>query len=88
VGLRQFSANDKKLTRTQLRLPRTHSENVFTKSRSCNQTVTLDLRSKYSQQRSLKMQWKTAIIIVKKLFNLNSSVMDDNHETYKTANVN
>jgi hypothetical protein len=24
---------------------------------------------------------------VKKLFNLNSSVMDDNHDTYKTANI-
>jgi hypothetical protein len=29
----------------------------------------------------------TVYIIVKKLFSLNSRVMDDNHDTYKTANI-
>jgi hypothetical protein len=33
------------------------------------------------------MLWKNRKDYSKKLFRLNSSVMDDNHETYKTANI-
>jgi hypothetical protein len=35
-----------------------------------------------------KFVWhKRIVILSKKLFSLNSSVMDDNHDTYKTANI-
>jgi hypothetical protein len=40
-----------------------------------------------SKQRSLKMLWKNRKYYSKKLFSLNSGVMDDNHDTYKTANI-
>jgi hypothetical protein len=38
------------------------------------------------QQRLLKMLWKSRKCYNKILFSLNSSVMDDNYDTFKTAN--
>jgi hypothetical protein len=79
LGFRQYLTNDNYNQHGNNRVYGRDIGLLFSQSR--------DREIKSSQQCSLKMLWKNRKYYSKKLFSLNSSVMDDNHDTYKTANI-